>query len=90
MHCMQKEAAVGHTGALQCILEGRIELCSCSKHRRRSWKYRAVGRSVPQRQFLLDTRFCAAMDDDYGEAGFGDDEFGDVDAEEDVDDGQVC
>lgn len=29
------------------------------------------------------------MDDDYGEAGFGDDEFGDVDAEEDVDDGQV-
>eukprot|EP00892_Ulva_mutabilis_P009033 jgi/Ulvmu1/6501/UM003_0134.1 len=28
------------------------------------------------------------MDDDYGDAGYGDDEFGDVDAEVEVDDGE--
>lgn len=30
------------------------------------------------------------MDDDYGDAGYGDDEFGDVDAEVDAEDGEVC
>lgn len=29
------------------------------------------------------------MDDDYGDAGYGDDEFGDVDAEVEVDDAEV-
>lgn len=29
------------------------------------------------------------MDDDYGEGGLGDDEFGEVDADADVDDGEV-